>query len=438
MEETAKLPDSGLIAYFGPGLTHAASRVLEERGLALHRIAPDMPDAELPKAASAFIYGLGLEHPIRAALQREAVRRGLPVLSDLAMLGELASQISVPQTHRALITGSAGKTFTSALLVRLLAQAGRDTMEIEAERGFLNALGATSEYLILRCKPSEVAFSARIPFAGALVLNLFERNGVAVGEKARHACADLLIATPTGLLGTDDVGAQALLMAVRRASPSAARGILPVSGGSTLSDGWFAIDRAVYACRNGRTQRVAGYAESTVLLGEHFAQDAAAAAAMASHFGVSDDQIAAGLKAFRGLEGRFDCIGTEGRMVFVDDRHATCEASTAAAISSCPDVFWIGSKPGDLPKKVKASMRGNFILTATDGSGPPVDGVVTFKDASEATDAAIRAAQELLMREPEASPVILYSPGAAGFTRQGDLFKVKSLAFLSEGGRAHA
>lgn len=438
MEETAKLPDSGLIAYFGPALTHAASRVLEDRGLAVHRIEPDAPDPELPHTASAFVYGIGLEHPVRAVLQREAVRRGLPVLSDLAALGMLADEMSVPQTHRVLITGSAGKSLTAALLIRLLAQAGRDAKEVESERGFLNALGATSEYLVFRCRPSEVVFAERIALAGAVVLNLYDRDGIAVGEKSRSACAELLTASAVGILGTDDLGAQALLMAVRRASVSAARGIIPVSGGSTLSDGWFAVDRAIYAGRNGRTRRVASYAESTVLLGEHFAQDAAAAAAMASHLGATDDQIAAGLRGFRGLDGRFDCIGTEGRIVFVDDRHARCEASAAAAIAACPDVFWIGAKSGDLPKKVKAAMRGHYILTATDGSGPPVDGVVTFKDGGEATEAALRAAQELLTREPDAAPVLLFSPGAAGFERQGELFRVRALGYLGDRGRAHA
>lgn len=438
MDETAKLPKSGLIAYFGPPLTHAASKVIEDFGLALFRIAPDAPEAELPKAATGFVYGLGLEHPLRVGLQREAVRRGLPVFSDLAMLGLLSSELRIPQTHRALITGSAGKSFTSALLVRLLAQGSRDAMEIESERGFLNALGAMAEYLILRCKPSEVTYADRIQMAGAMVLNLYDYDGVAVGEKARHACADLLTKVRCGILGTDDIACQSLLMAVRRASPSASRNIIPVSGGSTLSDGWFAIDRAIYASRNGRTQRIAGYAESTVLLGEHFAQDAAAAAAMASQFGLTDEQISSGLKAFRGLDGRFDCIGTEGRIVFVDDRQASCAASAAAAIAACPDVFWVGARAGDLSKKVKAGMRGQFILTALDGSGPPVDGVVTFDDVGDATDAAIRAAQELLLREPNAAPVILFSPGAAGFTRHGDLFRVKSLAFISERGQVHA
>lgn len=226
-------------------------------------------------------------------------------------------------------------------------------------------------------------------------------------------------------------------MAVRRRSTSSARSIVPISGGATLSDGYFAIDRCVYAIRNGRTRRVAGFTETAALLGDHFGQDAAAAAAVAGFFGVNDDDIADGLRGFRGLEGRFDCIGTEGRIVFVDDRFARTRASTEAAVAACPELFWIGHRLGDIARRTRSAMRGAFFLVAPDDQDPPIDGVVTFRDADDATAAALRAAEELIRREPQAAPVILFSPGAPGFHRQGELFRLKALSYLSERGRAH-
>ncbi|NNU15051.1 hypothetical protein HK107_01770 [Parvularcula sp. ZS-1/3] len=438
MQETANIPASGQIAYFGPPLTHAASRVLDERGFDVAMISPDSPEAELPQGAGAFIYGLGVEHPVRASLQRQAVERDMPVLSDLAFLGHVQQGLAVDRARRTVITGSAGKAVTSALLLRLLAQGGQDAVEVDKGRGFLNALGALTEHLILRAEPSAVRDALTLGAGAAIVLNLTEERGAQVGDKAREAAIELLTTAQVAVLGTDDIGCQSLLMAVRRQSASSARDIVAVSGGATLSDGWFALERNLYAVRGGRTRRIGSYSDSGSLLGDHMGQDAAAAAAVAAHFGINDDQIIAALTSFRGLDGRFDCIGTEGRIVFVDDREASCQSSTEAAITACPDVFWIGHRHGDLSKRVKGGMRGSFFVTHPDGSGPPVDGVVTFKDAEAATEAAIRAANDLLRREPTAAPVLLYSPGAEGFSRQGELFKLRALKEMAEQGRAHA
>ncbi|GGY41642.1 Mur ligase family protein [Parvularcula lutaonensis] len=437
MTETAKLPDSGPIAYLGPALEESALAALKMRGFELDVLNTDSPAQELPAGATAFVHGLGLEHPVSAALQREAVGKNLPVFTDLAFLGAVAQHLPVPDARRVLITGSAGKSTTAALLARILAQGGQDCAQVSAESGFLNAMAKRAENLIIRVRPSAVRYMEDFAAGVGVVLNLTEEQGGPVSPKTKESCVRLLTAARLGVLGADDSGAQALLMALRRQSASSAREIIPISGGSTLSDGYFAIDRVVYSVRNGRTRRIASYAESAVLLGDHFAQDAAAACAVAGHFGVTDDQIAEGLAAYRGLQGRFDCIGTEGRVVFVDDRFARCAASTKAAIDACPEVFWVGHRMGDVSKKTRAAMRGAFYVTAPDGFGPPVDNVVTFKDAEDATSAALRAAADLIRRQPGATPVILFSPGADGFDRQGELFRLKALSYLSDHGRKH-
>ena len=95
----------------------------------------------------------------------------------------------------------------------------------------------------------------------AIVLNLTEERGAQVGDKAREASIELLTTAQVAVLGTDDIGCQSLLMAVRRQSASSARDIVAVSGGATLSDGWFALERNLYAVRGGRTRRIGSYLE---------------------------------------------------------------------------------------------------------------------------------------------------------------------------------
>ncbi|MEM1410551.1 MAG: hypothetical protein AAGG79_07410, partial [Pseudomonadota bacterium] len=325
----------------------------------------------------------------------------------------------------------------ATLLAAQLQQAGIEAITAGAEGGYLNAFGLSPGALILEAQPSALNNVDPVEFHAAAILNLSEEDGRAVGNRTREACAELLARSHFAVLGVDDNGAQSLLMTLRKKEPKKAGALVPISGGATLSDGWFAIDRVVYAIRNGRTRRVANYAASAVLIGDHFAQDAAAASALASHLGLTDDAIAAGLLAFQGCAGRFECIGADGRIVFVDDRYAACEASTRAAIAACPDVFWIGCRTGPLNRHVEAGLRGRFFVQADTAQSPPVDDVVTFADVESASVAALQAAREYVAADPSATPVLLYSPGLPGFDRQGELFRLMALGSLSGVRTAH-
>lgn len=425
---TDSLPKGGKVSYLGPELSASAIAAIEAEGFTFETSPLDTAEAQLPEDTAVLVLGIGSDHPIKAALQAAAVQRDIPVVSDLRFLAAVQDQLTTPAERRVLITGSAGKTVTAAILMRLLAEGGKEAMAITASDGYLNLLGYRAEAAIFHASPSAVRDAEELSLGSSVVLNLSEESGLPVGERAQLACSTLLAATTLSVLGADDPMCQSLLMGVRR---SAKGTLVPVSGGATLSDGWFAIDRTIYAVRNGRTRRVAAYAESVSLIGDHFGQDAAAAAAVASHLGVSDDAIGRGLVAFRGVAGRFDCIGTDGGIVFVDDRYASCPPSTEAAIAACPEVFWIGHRQGKLPAKVKAALRGSFFLKHPEEDGPPVDDVVTFADAETASEAAMRAAQDLVARDPGATPVLLFSPGSLGFDRQGELFRLKALSALS-------
>lgn len=435
--DVGDIPEAGRVAYLGPQLEEGACRTVRDLGYMLDILPLDAVEPDLSEEVDLLVLGIGTEHPLRAAYQAEAGRRGVAMVNDLAFLGRLEAAMKVPRDRRIVITGSAGKTVTAALLIGLLGRGGLEAEALTASSGYLNALGSGAGHLVFHVAPSSMREAASLCAGSVAVLNLSEEAGLPVGQKAREACFRILLDSSFGILGADDTATQSLLMAVRRREASTGARVVPISGGATLSDGWFALDRSVYAIRNGRTRRVAGYSASATLIGDHFGQDAAAAAALAAHFGVSDDRIAAGLVAFPGVAGRFDCIGAHGRVVFVDDRHASCPASTDAAIAACPEVLWIGRRHGRLSAKARASLKGSFFLQGGDPADPPVDGVVTFADAEGATAAALRAAEDLVRRDPGSTPVVLFSPGAPGFDRQGELFRLKVLGAAAERRAAH-
>ncbi|MEM9809679.1 MAG: hypothetical protein AAF788_00480 [Pseudomonadota bacterium] len=438
MDQGLGLPLQGLVAYLGPALNVEALAALEARGYRMEELGTiGGPEQALPEDADALILAVGADHPMRAPLRKEAEKRGIPCANDLDLLTVLDGDLATIAKRRVLISGSAGKSVTSALTLEIAMRGGLNAQNFSAQDGYLNCLSKCRDVVIFEVPVSSLASAARLDPSIVALLNLSEEDGRPISQKAKEAAADSLINARVSVLGADDLGTQSLMMRVRRQSARGDAHLVPISGGATLSDGCFAIEQAVYAIRNGRTRRIASFAGSAVLLGNHMAQNAAAASAIAAELGVPDDTIAAGLLAFRGVAGRFDCIGTNGRIVFVDDRMATCAVSTVQAIAACPDVFWIGHRHGDLSAKTKSLMKGQFFLASLDGSGPPVDGVVTFKDADDATAAALQAAQDLMRVEPRATPVVLFSPGTPGYAPQGELFRIKALDVLSDRSRAH-
>jgi UDP-N-acetylmuramoylalanine--D-glutamate ligase len=83
------------------------------------------------------------------------------------------------------------------------------------------------------------------------------------------------------------------------------------------------------------------------LKGPHNLQNAAIAAAIAGELGMSGEAIEAGLASFHGLPHRMEVLGTFGGVTFVNDSKATNPASAAPALAAYPRVHWI---VGGLPK----------------------------------------------------------------------------------------
>ncbi len=77
------------------------------------------------------------------------------------------------------------------------------------------------------------------------------------------------------------------------------------------------------------------------LQGPHNAQNVACARAVAEALGVSADMIASALKTFGGLPHRMERVRDRGGVLFVNDSKATNPTSTAPALAAYPAVHWI-------------------------------------------------------------------------------------------------
>jgi UDP-N-acetylmuramoylalanine--D-glutamate ligase len=114
--------------------------------------------------------------------------------------------------------------------------------------------------------------------------------------------------------------------------------------------------------------KIVDLAEAPALPGPHNAQNAAAAAALATALGVPRARIAAGIRSFPGLAHRQEMVGEVAGVRFVNDSKATNADAAARALACYDRVVWIAggiSKEGGIeslahlfPRVAKAILIG--------------------------------------------------------------------------------
>ena len=360
-------------------------------------------------------------HPAAAA----AIAAGAPIRCDVDYLYR-AVRAAGSRARFVGITGTNGKSTTTALLHHILASAGV-AMEAGGNLGpaalSLNILGDSGVYTIEMSSYMLERIEA-VRFDLAVLLNLSPDHLDRHGDMAGYAAAKARIFAGQGLavLGMDDPGSRAMRDAV------AAR-CVPISGHAPQPGGVFATDGVL----RDAAGPILDLAAAAGLPGRHNAQNAAAAAACALHLGVSRAQTAAGLRGFPGLPHRQETVAEIAGIRFVNDSKATNADSAARALESYPRVVWIAggiAKDGGIetlaplfPRIAQAVLIGRDagVLAATLAAhGVPHTIAGTL-------DAAVSAAATAAFGG--AAPVVLLSPACAsfdqfpGFEARGDRFR---------------
>jgi len=272
----------------------------------------------------------------------EARKAGLPVVRRAEMLAEL-----MRYRFSVAVAGTHGKTTTTSLIASLMAEAGLDPTFVIG--GVLNNLGTNaqlgaSEYLVVEADESDASFLHLLPMMSVITnvepdhMEHYEGDVRAY----KQAFVEFLHNLPfygVALVCLDDSGVRELL-------PSITRQVVTYG----FSDD---ADYRLEALRFSGTQsqftlhrKATGDALALMLPmpGVHNALNAAAAVAVCSELGVSDDALTRGLKSFEGVGRRFSVLGDitwqGGHALLVDDygHHPTeLKATILAAREAYPD-----------------------------------------------------------------------------------------------------
>jgi UDP-N-acetylmuramoylalanine--D-glutamate ligase len=166
------------------------------------------------------------------------------------------------------------------------------------------------------------------------------------------------------------------------------------------------------------------------LQGPHNAQNVAAAVAVARALEISDDVIAAALATYPGLPHRMERVAERGGILFVNDSKATNPTSTAPALAAYPAVHWILgglAKTNDL--EACAPYFGHVKAAYTIGEAGPMFAALLRErlpvSECERLERAVGAAAEAAV----SGEVVLLSPACASFDQfkdyeaRGDAFR---------------
>ncbi|MBP0579294.1 UDP-N-acetylmuramoyl-L-alanine--D-glutamate ligase [Labrys sp. LIt4] len=370
-------------------------------------------------AALVLSPGVPLTHPEPHWSVKLASAHGVEVIGDIELFVR-ERRLRAPGSPFIAITGTNGKSTTTALIAHLFAAAGRD-VQLGGNIGTaILSLDPPSpdRVHVVECSSYQIDLAPSIDPSVAILLNVTEDHLDRHGTLEHYAAvkARLVEGADTPVVGVDDAWCAAIADAIE------AKGGRPVriSVESQLSEGVYAVGDRLFSAEAGRAVEVASLAGIGSLRGAHNAQNACAALAAARAGGLTLDQIQAGMRSFPGLAHRMEQVGRLGPVLFVNDSKATNADAAAKALSSFPTLYWIaGGKPKTggieslaeyFPKIRKAYLIGE----ASEEFAATLEGRVPYVRAETIEKAVPLAAADAAASGLEEA-VVLLSPACASF-----------------------
>ena len=386
-------------------------------------------------AALVLTPGAPLTHPAphwSVLLAREA---GVEVIGDIELFCRERRR-HAPDAPFIAITGTNGKSTTTALIAHLMRVAGYDTQ-----------MGGNIGTAILSLEPPrkgrvhvvemssyQIDLSPSLDPTVGILLNLSEDHIDRHGTMAHYAeVKERLVAgvqaQGSAIVGVDDGFSRSI---ADRLDQSGKR-VVRVSVKRPLPDGIYVEHETILRAAGGARSEIARIGGIGSLRGLHNAQNAACAAACALALGLAQDTLQNGLRSFPGLAHRMEQVGRRGNVLFVNDSKGTNADAAAHALSSFADIFWIAggrAKQGGImslteffPRIRKAYLIGEAAkeFAATLGDGVPHEISQTL---DVAVDHAARDAEASGLKET----VVLLSPACASFDQYRN-FEIRGTRF---------
>lgn len=343
------------------------------------------------------------------------------------------------------VTGSNGKSTTTALIAHLLSEAGREVqMGGNIGRGVLDLDPARDgQVTVLELSSYQIELARALQPDIAIFLNLSPDHLDRHGGMGGYFAAKRRLFTQGGpersIIGLDEPEGRFLANVLREEAGTGD----PVIGISTLrklsGTGWnvFARKGFLLESRAGRQTASIDLRRFPALPGAHNHQNACAAYAAARCLGLAPRQIEAGFASFTGLAHRCQVIAAHRGVRIVNDSKATNADAAAKALASFERIRWIAGGRGKaggienlrpfFPRVAKAYLIGEAAEAFA----------VTLGDVPHEMSDTLAAAVATALGEAEEGDTILLAPAAASFDQfasfeaRGDAFAALVRQYIS-------
>ncbi|RWX78486.1 UDP-N-acetylmuramoyl-L-alanine--D-glutamate ligase [Neorhizobium lilium] len=385
------------------------------------------------QAALVLSPGVPLTHPKPHWTVDLARSAGVEIIGDVELFVR-ERRVHAPECPLIAITGTNGKSTTTALIAHILTSSGRDT-QLGGNIGtaILTLEPPASErFYVVECSSYQIDLAPTLNPTAGILLNLTPDHLDRHGTMQHYADVKerLVSGSRTAVIGVDDSYSALIADRVERTGVVVRR----ISKRMPVADGVYADGTRIFDVVGGEASLLVDLEGIQTLRGSHNAQNAAAAIAACQAVGVSAEEIREGLRSFPGLKHRMQPVGRRGEVVFVNDSKATNADAAAPALSSYERIYWIAGglpKEGGIaslaplfPRIVKAYLIGEaapaFAVTLGKAAAYEISGTLEQAVAHAAADAGA---------DGQASAVML-SPACASFD-QFKNFEVRGDAFVS-------
>jgi len=376
--------------------------------------------------------GVPLTHPKPHWVVDLARAAGVEIIGDIELFVR-QRRMEAPDCPFIGVTGTNGKSTTTALIAHILSEAGRDT-QLGGNIGtavMTLAAPKSGRFFVVECSSYQIDLAPSIDPTAGILLNLSPDHLDRHGTMEHYAAVKerLVAGSDVAIVGTDDRWCVEIADRIERAGIPRVR----ISKRDIRADGYYADGARIMAAAGGTARAVVDLTGITALRGAHNAQNAAAAIAACLAVGLGEEEVVAALKSFTGLRHRMQPVARKGRVLFVNDSKATNADAAGPALSSVDRIYWIaGGLPKDggleglsdwFPHIAKAYLIGEAApsFAATLGEDVPYEITGTL-------DRAVSHAAEEAARDGHGEPVVLLSPACASFDqyknfeRRGDAF----------------
>lgn len=394
--------------------------------------------------------GVPLTHPAPHVMVKKARKERVEVIGDIELFARAVNALPENERPRVIaVTGSNGKSTTTALIGHILKDLGR-AAHVGGNIGLpalsLPALRAGATY-VLELSSFQLDLVSSLRANTAILLNFSPDHIDRHGDMNGYIAAKRRVflnqrADDCAVVGVDDLNSQSVCAAL---SAAGGRRVLPISSEGALGKGVFALGGKLFYTIGEKGGEAGDISRIPTLQGAHNWQNACAALAAAMEEGVAPNVAVKAMERYAGLPHRMEIVARRGEIVFINDSKATNADAAARALKSYDEVYWIAggkAKEGgvaSLRPLMHRVRRCYLIGAAAQEFARQLDGAVECIQCGDLAVATARAANDAGAAR---AGVVLLSPACASydqfrnFEERGDAFRNLAQALASESGAA--